>query len=82
MVNKYLVKSQVHKNQRLLKEKDGTNVKIYLFTNQCHCGKKIGVGGFSKILRNFQSGLWQMLTSAYKVGGWGEKRPKICLRNI
>ena len=31
--------------------------------------KKIGVGGFSKILRNFQSGLWQMLTSAYKVGG-------------
>ena len=23
-----------------------------------------------------------MLTSAYKVGGWGEKRPKICLRNI
>ena len=45
--------------------------------------KKNGeVGGFSKILRNFQSGSWQMLTSAYKVGGWGEKRPKTCLRNI
>ena len=40
------------------------------------------VGGFSKILRNYQSGSWQMLTSAYKVGGWGEKRPKKCLRNI
>ena len=60
MDNKYLVKSQVHTNQRFLKEKDGTNVKIYLFTNQCHCGKKIGVGGFSKILRNFQSWLWQL----------------------
>ena len=35
-----------------------------------------GVGGFPKILRNFQSGSWQMLTSDYKVGGWGEKRPK------
>ena len=23
-----------------------------------------------------------MITFAYKVGGWGEKRPKICLRNI
>ena len=43
--------------------------------------KKSEVGGFSKILRNFQSGPWQMLTLAYKVGGWGEKRPKICLRN-
>ena len=40
------------------------------------------VGGFSKILRNFQSGSWQMLTSDYKVGGWGKKRPKTCLRNI
>ena len=46
--------------------------------------KKIfqGVGGFPKILRNFQSGPWLMLTSDYKVGGWGEKRPKTCLRNI
>ena len=42
----------------------------------------LGVGGFPKILRNFQSGSWQMLTSNYKVGGWGKKRPKICLRNI
>ena len=25
---------------------------------------------------------WQMLMFNYKVGGWGEKRPKICLRNI
>ena len=41
-----------------------------------------GVGGFLKILRNFLSGSWQMLTSNYKVGGWGEKRPKTCLRNI
>ena len=47
----------------------------------CHDWKKSGVGGFSKILRNFQSGSWQMITFAYKVGGWGEKRPKICLRN-
>ena len=23
-----------------------------------------------------------MLMSDYKVGGWGEKRPKTCLRNI
>ena len=44
--------------------------------------KKYGVGGFSKILRNFQSGSWQMLTFDYKVGGWGEKMPKTCLRNI
>ena len=46
--------------------------------------KKIrgGVGGFPKILRNLKSGSCQMLTSDYKVGGWGEKRPKICLRNI
>ena len=40
------------------------------------------VGGFSKTLRNYQSGSLQILTSAYKVGGWGEKRPKKCLRNI
>ena len=39
------------------------------------------VGGFPKILRNFQTGSWQILTSDYKVGGWGEKRPKTCLRN-
>ena len=44
--------------------------------------KKIGgVGWFSKILRNFQGGSWQMLMSTYKVGGWGEKRPKTWLRN-
>ena len=41
-----------------------------------------GVGGFLKILHNCQSGSWQMLTSNYKVGGWGEKSPKTCLRNI
>ena len=44
--------------------------------------KKSGVGGFSKILRNFHSGLLKLLTFAYKVSGWGEKRPKTCLRNI
>ena len=41
----------------------------------------LGVGGFLKILRNFLSGSWQMIMFAYKVGGWGEKRPKIGLRN-
>ena len=41
-----------------------------------------GVGGFPKRLRNFQRGSWQMLMSNDKVGGWGEKRPKTCLRNI
>ena len=54
------------------------------FTTHCYYLLKkniCGVGGFLKILRNFQSGSWQMLTSAYKVGGWGEKRPKTCLRN-
>ena len=40
----------------------------------------LGVGGFSKILRNFQSGSWQMLMSAYKVGG--VKKGQTCLRNI
>ena len=43
--------------------------------------KKSGVGGFSKILCNFQSGSWQMIRFAHKVGRWGEKRPKTCLRN-
>ena len=37
--------------------------------------KNYGVGGFPKILRNFQSGSWQMLTSDYKVGGV-KKGPK------
>ena len=42
--------------------------------------KKIGMGGFSLTLHNFQSnGSWQMLMSAYKVGGWGKKRPKMRL---
>ena len=41
-----------------------------------------GVGGFQKILRNFQSGSLQMLTPDYKVGMGGKKRPKTCLRNI
>ena len=36
--------------------------------------KKIGMGEFSKMSRNFQSGSCQMLTSAYKVGGWGKKK--------
>ena len=35
-----------------------------------------GLGGFSKILRNFQCGSWQMLRPAYKVGGWSEKKAK------
>ena len=81
---KYLVKSQVNTNLRFFKEQDGKNVKDYSFTMQCHCQKIFifGVGGFSKILRNFQSGSWQMLTFSYKVGGWAEKMPKTCLRNI
>ena len=41
------------------------------------CGKFFwGVGGFLKILRNSQGGSWQMLTSAYKVGGCGKKKDK------
>ena len=43
------------------------------------------VGGFSKILRNYKSGSWQMLTSTDKVGGWvgGVKKGlKHALRNI
>ena len=51
--------------------------KYLLLFIHCHDWNKSGVGGFSKILRNFQSGSWQMITFAYKVGGWGEKRPKI-----
>ena len=54
----------------------------YLPTNAIVEKKIFGVGGFSKILCNYQSGLWKMITLAYKVGGWGEKRPKMCLRNI
>ena len=52
-------------------------------TTQVH-GQKIfqGLGGFPKILHNIQTGSRQMLTSDYKVGGWDEKRPKTCLRNI
>ena len=38
--------------------------------------------GFPKILRNCQSGSWQILTSNYKVGGWGEKMAKTCLGTI
>ena len=33
--------------------------------------KKSEGGGFSKILRNFESGSSQMIMFAYKVGGWG-----------
>ena len=52
------------------------NLKVLQhITNVC------GVGRFLKILRNFQSGSCQMLMSTYKVGGWGEKRTKTCLRN-
>ena len=51
-------------------------------TAQGRCEFFLGVGGFWKILRNLNSGSWQMLTSNYKVGGWGDKRPKTCLRNI
>ena len=53
----------------IFKEQDESNVEIYLFAIQIY--KNIfGVGRLSKILCNFQSGSWQMLTSAYKVGGW------------
>ena len=48
------------------------NVKNMLYAMT----KKNGVGGFSKNLRNFQSGSWQMITYAYKVGGWGKKGQK------
>ena len=68
--DKYLVKTQVHKSRELKS-----------FTTHCYYLLKKNMGGFLKILRNFQSGSWQMLTSAYKVGGWGKKRPKTCLRN-
>ena len=51
-------------------------------TTQDCCEFFLGVGGFPKILCNLYRGSWQMLTSDYKVGGWGEKRPKTCLRNI
>ena len=51
-------------------------------TAQDCCKKNLGLGGFPKILRNLDSGSLQMFTSDYKVGGWGEKRPKTCLRNI
>jgi hypothetical protein len=37
----------------------------------------LGVGGFPKILRNLESGSWQMLMSDYKVGGWGKKGQKL-----
>ena len=50
--------------------------------NEFRSKKFYGVGGFPKILRNFKGGSWQMLTPDYKVGGWGKKRPKSCLRNI
>ena len=70
MDNKYLVKSQVHKNQRFLKEKDGTNVKIYLFTNQCHCGKKLGWVGFPKSYIIFRVGYGKCLRQLTRsVGG-------------
>ena len=42
-----------------------------------YLGKKLfSWGGFSKILRNFQSGSLKKITSDYKVGGWGEKGQK------
>ena len=45
----------------------------------------LGLVGFPKSYVIFRVGhdkCLRLLTSAYKVGGWGEKRPKICLRNI
>ena len=59
-------------------EKFRSHIGKWLIQDRC----QKGVGGFLKILRNCQSGSWQMLTSNYKVGGWAEKRPKTCLRNI
>ena len=38
--------------------------------------------GKAKILRNIQGGLDEMLIIAYIVGGWVQKGPKKCLRNI
>ena len=38
--------------------------------------------GKAKILRNIQGGLDEMLIIAYIVGGWVQKSPKKCLRNI
>ena len=36
----------------------------------------------AKILRNIEGGLDEMLIIAYRVGGWVQKSPKTCLRNI
>ena len=47
-----------------------------VFTTNAIVKKIFGVGGFLKILCNYQSGLWQMLTLAYRVGGWGKKGQK------
>ena len=38
--------------------------------------------GEAKVLRNIQGGLDEMLIIAYIVGGWVQKSPKKCLRNI
>ena len=76
MVRPLLTKARKSEHEK------NTYLKKFGFTHCIVEKKYLGVGGFSKILRNFQSGSWQMLTSDYKVGGWGEKRPKTCLRNI
>ena len=56
-IHKYLVKSQVHKIRDFLKNSIETNVKIYLFTNQCHCWKQLSLGwvGFQKYTTFFQN---------------------------
>ena len=38
--------------------------------------------GEAKILHDIQGGLDEMLIFAYIVGGWVQKSPKKCLRNI
>ena len=76
------MKSNVHKIRDFSKKSMEQLLQFTNSPNNTIVEKDIfEVGGFSKILHNFQSGTWQMLMLAYKVGGWGEKRPKICLRN-
>ena len=68
MIYKDLVKSQVHKIRDFLKN----NFEQMLKFTYAGVEKKYiygGVGGFLKILCNYQSGLLQMLMLAFKVGG-------------
>ena len=53
---------------------------IYLPTNAIVEKKSLGWLDFWKSYIIIRVG-YSMFMLAYKVGGWGEKRPKICLRN-